>query len=168
MILFFVVQFLFKTQEYFQYSEFQYILATSVTNSFIVTIIYAFFAARNMLRWIRKPESSFFRVFRLTFFPGVIAGFLSLCAVFAYFYYVDPSGIEQIKTEYLDYSLVQAQANGEYEEVAKVVNSEPVRNTNLLNFRTFTLILAILIFFNFSLALMLSFLWKIRNTPART
>lgn len=99
------------------------------------------------------------------FFPGVLAGVLSLVTVFAYYHYIAPEGIEQLKTEYLDYSLVQAEANGDYEEVAKVVNSPEVRATNLLSNRTFTLILGVMLFFTFSLALMLSFLWKIRNTP---
>lgn len=167
MLIFFVVQFFFKTQDYFQISDYQYILSTSIANAFVVTVIYAIVAATNMLHWNGKPEISFSKIFKLTFIPGFFAGLLSICAIFAYFHYVDSQGIEQLKTEYLDYSLVQAKANGEYDEVAKVVNSKEVRATDLLTFRTFTLILAIMIFFNLSLALMITFLWKIRNTPTR-
>lgn len=165
LVVFLVVQILFKTQEIFQFSDFQYIIATSIANAFVITSIYAFVAASNLLKWNNKPGISFIKIFKLSFLPGFIAGVLSLLCVFAYFHYVDPSGIEQLKTEYLDYSLVQAKVNGDYEDVEKVINSPEVRNTNLLNNKTFTLILGILIFFNFSLALMLSFLWKIRNTP---
>ena len=166
MIIFFIVQFFFKHDNYVNVSDYQYILATSIANAFVITTIYAIVAAANMLRYDHEIRATFGRIFRLTFLPGVMAGIMSLCAVFAYFHFMDPAGIEQLKTEYLDYSLVQAEANGELEEVAKVVNSDAVRGTNLLNFRTFTLILAVMIFFNLSLALMLTFLWKIRNTPA--
>ena len=163
--VFLLVQVLFKTQEFFQFSEFQYIIATSIANAFVITSIYAFSAASNLLKWNSKPGIGFAKIFQLSFFPGFIAGVLSLLCVFAYFHFVDPTGIEQLKTEYLDYSLLQAKVNGDFEDVEKVINSPEVRNTNLLSNRTFTLILGVLIFFNFSLALMLSFLWKIRNTP---
>lgn len=165
LVVFLLVQYLFKTQEFFQFSEFQYIISSSVANAFVITTIFALVAASNLLKWNNKPGISFFKIFKLMFLPGLMAGILSLVTVFGYYHYVDPQGIEQLKTEYLDYSLVQAEANGEYDEVAKVVNSPEVRATNLLSNRTFTLILAVMIFFTFSLALMLTFLWKIRNTP---
>ena len=165
MIIFLIIQILFKDQDLLQLSDYQYILATSIANAFVITTIYAIVAAYNML--IARGRNSFGKIFQLTLFPGILAGFLSLFTIFAFYYYVDFQGIEQLKTEYLDYSLAQAKINGEYDEVAKVVNSDAVRATNLLSFRTFTLILGIIIFFNLSLALMLTFLWKIRNTPAR-
>ncbi|MGI9526631.1 MAG: DUF4199 domain-containing protein [Weeksellaceae bacterium] len=165
--IFIGVQVFFKTDEYFQISDFQYILASSISNAFIITSIYAIMGAYNMIRWTSKNQGSFFKIFKLTFFPGVIAGFLSLCAIFAYYYYIDPEGIELLKTQYLDYSLVQAKENGEYEQVEKVVNSDAVRSTTLLSSRVFTLILGIMMFFNFSLALMITFLWKIKTTPSR-
>ena len=167
MIIFFIVQILFKGKAYFQFSDFQYILATSIANAFVITTIYAIIAATNMLRWVNNPKATFGRIFQLTFMPGVIAGMLSLIIIFGYYHYLDPAGIEQLKTEYLDYSLAQAEVSGVSEEVAQIVNSKEVRATNLLSFRTFTLILGVVIFFNLSLALMLTFLWKIRNTPTR-
>ena len=166
-IVFFAVQILFKDKEIFHISDYQYILATSMSNAFVITVIYAIVAAANMLKWSSLSNISFGKIFRITFLPGVLAGILSLCAIFAYFKYADPAGIEQLKNEYLDYSLVQAKAGESYDEVEKIVNSKEVRSTDLLSFRTFTLILAIIIFFNFSLALMLSFLWKIRTTTPK-
>ncbi|MXV38699.1 DUF4199 family protein [Flavobacteriaceae bacterium Ap0902] len=167
LLIFFAVQFFFKTDEYFQISDFQYILATSIANAFVITSVYALMGAYNMMRWTAKNNGGFLKVLKLTFLPGFIAGIMSLCAIFAYYYYVDPDGIELLKTQYLDYSLIQAQENGEYEEVAKVVNSEAVRNTNLLTYRVFTLILGIITFFNLSLGLMITFLWKIKTTPSK-
>lgn len=167
MAVFLLVQFLFKTQAYFQFSEFQYIIATAVANAFIITSIFAIVAATNLLKWNGKPGIDFWKIFKLMFFPAILAGVLSLVSVFAYYHFIDPDGIEQLKTEYLDYSLVQAKESGEYDEVAKVVNSPEVRATHLLNNRTFTLILAAMLFFTFSLSLMLTLLWKIRNTPKR-
>lgn len=166
-IIFMAVQILFKNHTYFHISDFQYILATSIANAFVITTIYAIFGAYNMMRWTAKNPGSFFRIFKLTFLPGFIAGIMSLCAIFAYYYYIDPQGIEILKDQYLDYSLVQAQKNGEYDQVVKIVNSEAVRNTNLLTYRVFTLILGIMTFFNFSLALMITFLWKIKTTPSK-
>ncbi|MDO5654845.1 MAG: DUF4199 domain-containing protein [Flavobacteriaceae bacterium] len=167
MMVFFIVQFFFKDQNYFQISDFQYILTTGVSNSFVITTLFAIVAAYNMLKWDGNKSSSFWNIFKLSFIPGVLAGFFTLISVFAWYEYVDPAGIEQLKTEYLDYSLLQAKDNEAYEEVEKVVNSKEVRGTNLLSFRTFTLILGIVIFFNLSLALMVTFLWKIRNSPRR-
>lgn len=167
MLVFLLLQYFFKTQEFFKFSEFQYLLATSIANGFIITSIFALVAARNLIRWNSKPDITFFKIFKLNFFPGVIAGFMSLVSVFAYFHYVDPEGIEQIKTEYLDYSLMQVEGTEDYENIAEVINSPEIRETNLLSNRTFTLILGIVLFFTFSLSLMLSFLWKIRNPSVR-
>ena len=167
MLIFGIVQVLFRTQEYFQFSDFQYLLATSISNAFIITSIYAIFAAYNMLTQTKKQQLSFFKVFGLCFSPGVIAGFLSLATIFLIFHYLFPAVVEQLKNEYLDYSLLQYKDTKDYEEAAKIINSEAVRNTNLLNFRTFTLVSLVIVFFNFSLGLMMAFLWKVKTSTTK-
>lgn len=164
MIVFFVIQLFFRDFTYFNFSEFQYLLATSISNAFVITTIYAIVVAFNMLSYSKKVKLRFLQVFKMSFVPGFIAGLSSLICVFLLFKYVDNNGIELLKNQYLDYSLAQAKINGDYEEVAKVINTDAVRSTQLLNYRTFTLILAVILFFNFSLALMVSFLWKIKTT----
>ncbi|MBV7440849.1 DUF4199 family protein [Weeksellaceae bacterium TAE3-ERU29] len=167
MLIFGIVQILFRTQEYFQISDFQYLLATSVSNAFIITSIYAIVAAYNMLTQTKKQQLSFFKVFGLCFSPGVIAGFLSLAVIFLIFNNYFPEGVEQLKNEYLDYSLLQYKNEASYEEAAKIINSDAVRNTNILNSRTFILASLIIVFFNFSLGLMMAFLWKVKTTPTK-
>ena len=167
MLIFGIVQILFRTQEYFQFSDFQYLLATAVSNAFIITTIYAVVAAYNMLTQTKKQQLGFFKVFGLCFSPGVIAGFLSVGVIFSIFYYYFPEGINQLKNEYLDYSLLQYKNDASYEEAVKIINSDAVRNTNLLNFKTFTIISLIIAFFNFSLGLMMAFLWKVKATPTK-
>ncbi|MRI63959.1 DUF4199 domain-containing protein [Ornithobacterium rhinotracheale] len=167
MVIFTLVQVLFRTQEYFQFSQFQYLIATAVSNAFVLTTLYAVMAAYNMIKQTNHPNLHFFKVFGLCFSPGVLAGFMSLIAIFAFFYYIQPDWIEQFKNEYLDYSLLDAKEAGDYDSVAKVVNSQEVRNTNILNIRTFSLISIVIAFFNFSLGIMMALLWKVRTTPSK-
>lgn len=164
MSVFLLLQFFFKTQAFFQFSEFQYLIATSIANGFIITSIFALVAATNLIRWNSKHGVGFFKIFKLNFFPSVLAGFFALLTVFAYFHYFDPEGIEQIKTEYLEYSIIKAEGSENYEEIKQMINSPEIRATNFLSMRMFTLILGIVVFFTFSLSLMLSMLWKIRNS----
>lgn len=167
LLVFFIVQFFLRDQSYFQFSDFQYILSTSIANAFVITTIYALVAAYNLVQSGKKEKLGFGSVFKLSFLPTAMASVLSLAVIYAYFYYIDSSGIEQIKTEYLDYSLYQAEGTENYEKTAEIVNSKEIRSTNLLSYRTLTLMLGGYLFFSLSLALMMSFLWKIRNTPAR-
>lgn len=164
-LVFTTVQILFRTQEYFQISQFQYLIATAVSNAFVLTTLYAIMAAYNMLKQSNQSNLHFFKIFGLCFSPGVLAGFMSLIVIFSFFYYVQPDWIEQFKNEYLDYSLFDAREAGDYQSVAKVVNSQEVRNTQILNIRTFTLISVVIVFFNFSLGIMMALLWKVRTTP---
>ncbi|QAR31154.1 DUF4199 domain-containing protein [Ornithobacterium rhinotracheale] len=168
MVIFTAVQVLFRTQEYFQFSQFQYLIATAIGNAFVLTTLYAVMAAYNMIKQSSHPDLHFFKVFGLCFSPGTLAGFMSLISIFAFFYYVQPDWIEQFKNEYLDYSLLDAKEAGDYEKVAKVVNSQAVRDTNILNIRTFTLLSLVLVFFNFSLGIMMALLWKVRTTPFKS
>lgn len=164
MAVFLILQFLFKTQEFFQFSEFQYLIATAILNAFVITSIFAIVAARNINRWNSINKMAFFKIFKMAFFPGVLAGVFALISVFAYYHYLDPEGIEQIKTEYLEYSIIQAEGSENYEEIKQMINSPEIRGANLLSMRVFTLILGVMLFFNFSLSIMLSMLWKIRNS----
>lgn len=165
MILFFIVQLLFRTQDYVQFSEYQYLLATSICNSFVITTLYALFAANNMLVINKKTTPTFLQIFGVAFSPGVIAGTLTLISVFALFTYVENNGANQLFTEFLDYSLAQAKENGNYNELSKILNTPQMRSYNMLNTKMFSMLSIALVFFNFSLGLLISFLWKIRTTP---
>lgn len=164
MILFFIVQLLFKNQQIFQLSEFQYLLATSISNAFIVTTVFALVASYNLIYWGKRKALNFFETFKLTFSPGAIAGLVALVSIFYLFHSVDSSGIQELLQQYLDYSLLQAKKEGNLEELAPIINSTAVRGTNLLNIRTFTLMSLGILFFNFSLGIMFSFLWKVKTS----
>ncbi|CAI9429768.1 DUF4199 domain-containing protein [Candidatus Ornithobacterium hominis] len=164
MILFFLVQLFFRDEQIFHFSEFQYLLATSISNAFIITTVFALTAAYNLIYWGKRKTLNFFQTFKLTFSPGAIAGLLALASIFYLFYSVDTSGIQSLLQQYLDYSLLQAQKEGNLEEVKPIINSTAVRETNLLNIRTFTLMSLGVLFFNFSLGIMFSFLWKVKTS----
>lgn len=165
MLIFFIVQLFLRTQAYFSFSEYQYLLSTAICNAFILTTLYAIVGAYNMVSQIHNKEIRMGTIFKLTFSPGIIAGLISVIAIFGYFWYFSPEGIEQLKTEYLDYSLLAAKGTETYEGVAEIVNSSQARNANILNIKTFSLMSLVVIFFNLSLAIMLSLLWKIKQTP---
>lgn len=166
--IFLAVTFIFGGKGLVNWDEFQYILATSISNAFIITTVYALVAAYNLLKYgnlnLSKNPLSFIQTFALTFAPGTIAGLMALISIFLFFTYIEPQKIHQLLQEYLDYSLYQAKLNGSLEEVEPIINSPAVRNTNVLSIQTFTLISLAIIFFNFSLGLMFSFLWKVKNT----
>lgn len=163
-IIFLLVQLLFRGNEFFQLHEFQFLQATAIANAFVVTFVIALFTAHNIWRASKQPGMSFLSIFKLAFLPAFLAGTLAIITVFAWYKFADPASIETLKHEYLDHSLIQAQGIDNYDEVVAQVNSPAVRDVNLVNFRTFTFYLFALLFFSFSLSLMFSFLWKVKNT----
>ncbi|MDO5511037.1 MAG: DUF4199 family protein [Weeksellaceae bacterium] len=165
-IIFLLVQLLFRGREFFDLHEYQFLQATAIANAFLVTFTIAIFTAHNVWQASKNPNYSFLSVFKLAFLPAFLAGSMAIISVFAYYHFIDPIAIDQLKHEYLDHSLLQAKGIDNYDEVVAQVNSPEVRGFSLLNFRTFTFLLFALLFFCFSLSLMFSFLWKVKNTSS--
>lgn len=168
-IVFAIVQLFFKDQSYFQLFDFQYLITTNISNYFIINVFVAVVAATNMVKLVKDSNTTFFKVFKVSFFPGFIATIVFLSVIYGFFRYYDTESIDLLRTEYLQNGLVDLiQNDGDIKDIDRI--KEAIKTPEPLSVfmnKIFLLLFAGNTFFNFSLALMLSLLWKVRKTPSR-
>ncbi len=165
LVIFALVFFFFRDHSYINFSDDQFLVATRTSMAFGLTTLYALVAAYNVVTVGKKTKLSFGKTFKLTFVPGFFAGVVSLVIIFGVLYYYAPEAVEQLKEQFFESSRAEAVKGENADEILKRIDA--AQDISLLTGRTLSLGIILILFFNISLSLMLSFLWKVRNTPSK-
>ncbi len=163
--IFALVFFFFRNHDYVDWRSDQFLVATRTSMAFGLTTLYAIVAAYNMIKMGKRTKLSFGKTFNLTFWPGFLAGTVSLVVIFALLYEYAPEVVEQLKQQFFESSRREAMKGENATEILERIDA--AQNISLLTGRTLSLGIVLIAFFNLSLSLMLSFLWKVRNTPTK-
>lgn len=156
-LLFLLVNFLFKDSTYLDLYSFQYYRTSLFVNCFVLPSLYGLFVFRLLFKHNKPEKKIFLDNFRNAFVSSFLGGFFSVVFIYLFLNFFDPVAIEILKEQHVNMMLSFAPSEQEKLAMMEKINFETIKNINPFGIRNlfgifFTLVILFYLFISFILA----------------